>query len=49
VGCFTALHVAREGEIGNMCRIMFENIKRRDILEHLSIDGRIILEWTLNK
>jgi hypothetical protein len=27
----------------------FENLKRRDYLEDLGIDGKIILEWILGK
>jgi hypothetical protein len=40
---------AREGQIGNMHKIVFESMTRRDILEDLSIDGRIILKLISNK
>jgi hypothetical protein len=39
-------YVACMGEMRNACSI-FENLKGRDHIENLGIDGRIILEWIL--
>jgi hypothetical protein len=30
-------------------KLQFENLKGSDHMEHLGIDGRIILEWILGK
>jgi hypothetical protein len=38
-------HVARMREIKNENKILAENIKGREYLRYLLIDGRIILEW----
>jgi hypothetical protein len=36
------------GEMRNT-KLLFENLKGRDNLEDLGIDGRILLEWILGK
>jgi hypothetical protein len=42
-------HVAHMGEMRNAYKIWLENLKGRDHLEDLGVDGRIILEWILGK
>jgi hypothetical protein len=42
-------HVARMGEIRNAYKFLVINLKRRDFLEDLCVDGKIILEWILEK
>jgi hypothetical protein len=37
------------GEMRNACKIFVENLEGRVRLEDLGTDGRIILEWTLEK
>jgi hypothetical protein len=44
-----AEHVARIGEMRNAFKILVDNLKGRDHLEDLAVDGRIILKWILNK
>jgi hypothetical protein len=36
-------------EMRNACRLLIGNQKRRDSLEDLSVDGRIILKFALKK
>jgi hypothetical protein len=38
-------NVARAEEIRNAYTILVENLKFRDIVEYLHVDGRIILKW----
>lgn len=38
-------NVARTEEIRNAYTILVENMKLRDIVEYLNVDGRIILKW----
>jgi hypothetical protein len=33
----------------NVCDTLLENLKGRDLLEDLGVDGKIILEWILRK
>jgi hypothetical protein len=40
-------HVAHMGKI-NAYRILVENLKRRDSLEYVDVDGNIILKCILN-
>jgi len=42
-------HVAHTEEMRNEYRIFIGNLKRRDNLEDLCEDGRIILKWILGK
>jgi hypothetical protein len=42
-------HIACLGEMANAYKILLENLKGRDHLEDLGIDGRIILEYILEK
>jgi hypothetical protein len=44
-----ARHVARLEAIRNAYKILLENLKERDWLEYLDIDGRIISEQNLRK
>jgi hypothetical protein len=37
------------GEVRNAHNILVGNMKGRDYVEDLSIDGRIILEWVFRK
>jgi hypothetical protein len=37
------------GEVRNAYRFWSDNLKGRDHLEDLGVDGRIILEWILEK
>jgi hypothetical protein len=37
------------GEIKNAYNIWLENLKRREYLENLAVDGKIILEWLLGR
>jgi len=39
-------HVARMGKMRNASKILVENLKGRDHLEYLGVDGKII-EWIL--
>jgi hypothetical protein len=41
-------HVARTGETGNTM-FWLENMKGKDNLEDIGVDGSIILEWILGK
>jgi hypothetical protein len=41
--------VAHMGKIRNVHRILATNMKEREHFEDLSIDGRIILKYFLNK
>jgi hypothetical protein len=38
-----ATNVTRVGDKGNAYRILFGNLKVRDYLEYLGVDGKIIL------
>jgi hypothetical protein len=40
-------HVTGVGKMRNSYKILVGNLKERDHSEDLSVDGRIILEWTL--
>jgi hypothetical protein len=42
-------HVALMVEMRNASNILVENLKGRDHLEDLGVDGRITLEWILGK
>jgi hypothetical protein len=42
-------HAARIVEIKMHIRFRTENLKGRDNLENLDVDGKIILEWILGK
>jgi hypothetical protein len=42
-------HVTRMEEMRNAYKILVGNLKRRDRWEDLGIDGKIILEWILEK
>jgi len=37
-------HVAHRGEKRNVYRVLVGNLRKRDCLEDLGVDGRIILE-----
>jgi hypothetical protein len=37
------------GELRNAYNMWVENLKERDYVEELSVDGKIILEWVLEK
>jgi hypothetical protein len=41
--------VARTGEMRNAYKIWAGNLKGRDHLEVLGVDGKILLEWILGK
>jgi hypothetical protein len=41
----TGGRVVRMGEMRNLYKIWYENLKGRDHSEDRGIDGRIILEW----
>jgi len=43
-----AVHLAVTGEMRNAYK-MSENVKGRDHLENPGVDGRIILEWIIEK
>jgi hypothetical protein len=43
------VHVARIGEINNAYKTWSENLNRRDHLENIGVEGRIILKWFLNR
>jgi hypothetical protein len=43
------VRVARMGEVRCAESILVEDLKGRDHLEDLSVEGRIILQWTLEK
>jgi hypothetical protein len=40
-------NVARMGKMGNVYKIWLENLKGRDHLEDISVDGKILLERML--
>jgi hypothetical protein len=42
------VHVARMGKI-NGYKILIRNLKGRHLSQDLSVDGKIILEWILEK
>jgi len=42
-------HVARMGENKNTYRFGWENLKEKDYLKDVDIDGRTILKWILKK
>jgi len=42
-------HAERAGKMRSIYRILSENLKGRDDAEDLCVDGRIILEWILEK
>jgi hypothetical protein len=42
-------HVARRGEGRDAYRILVENLRDRDHLEELGVDGTIVLRWILKK
>jgi hypothetical protein len=42
-------HVGRTGEMRNSYKIFVGNLKGRDHVKDLGIDGKIILEWFLGK
>ena len=42
-------HVARMGERRNIYRVLWGNLRERDLLGDPSVDGRIILRWIFRK
>jgi hypothetical protein len=40
-------HVARVGERSGAFRVLLGNLKERDRLKDLGVDGRIIFKWIL--
>jgi hypothetical protein len=44
-----ARNVSRMGEMRNVYNILVGNLKGRDHLEDLGVDGRLKLEWVLGK
>jgi hypothetical protein len=42
-------HVARIGDRKGAYRIWYGNLRERDNLEDLGIDGRVILKWVFKK
>jgi hypothetical protein len=42
-------HVARIGEMRNAYKMLVGNLKGGDHLEELSVDGKTLLEWMLEK
>jgi hypothetical protein len=44
-----ARHVAGMGRKINICKILVEKLKESDHLEDLGVDGKIILEWILER
>jgi hypothetical protein len=42
-------HVAHRGEMRNAYRISVRKPEGKGPLEHLGVDGKIILEWILGK
>jgi hypothetical protein len=44
-----ARHVARRKEIRNVYKVWSGDLKGRDSLEDLCVEGRILLEWILGK
>jgi len=42
-------HVAQMGKMRNACKIVRENLTRRDHSEDLSGDEKVILQWMLGK
>jgi hypothetical protein len=42
-------HLTHLKEIRNACRILVEELKLRDILRDLALDGRLILKWILKR
>jgi len=41
-------HVARMGDRSDAYRVLVADLRDRDHLEDLGLDGRIILKWILN-
>jgi hypothetical protein len=42
-------HVVRAGDMRNIYRLLAGKLERRDHLEDLGVDGKIILDWILGK
>jgi hypothetical protein len=42
-------HIACVGKMRNAYKIMVGNLKSREHLQDIGVDGRIISEWTLEK
>jgi hypothetical protein len=38
-------HVERIGKTGNLCDILFKDLKGSDSWEELNVDDKIILKW----
>jgi hypothetical protein len=38
-----------DGGNRNICSVWFENLKNRDYLEYIGINGSIIFIWTIRK
>lgn len=43
------MHVARMGERGYTYRVWWQNLKERNLLENLGLDGKVILKRMLKE